>query len=159
MADFLNPRPKTIPELIERRSIPEPNSGCWIWEGPAWSGRGGRFYGCASFQGRDRLAHRVSFEAFKGPITDGLFVCHRCDNTLCVNPDHLFLGTNRDNMQDMVRKGRHVSVVIYALTPQQRASLSGECFRRTINALAAEYGVSPSTIARFRRSMRAAKAA
>jgi len=103
----LKPRPRTVAELIERTSIPEPNSGCWIWVAGVWRGRRGLLYGYASFQGRTRLAHRASYEAFKGPIPDGLCVCHACDNTLCVNPDHLWLGTQRDNMRDMTRKGRH----------------------------------------------------
>lgn len=102
----LKPRPRTVAELIERTSIPEPNSGCWIWVAGVWGGRRGMLYGYASFQGRTRLAHRASYEAFKGPIPDGLCVCHSCDNPLCVNPDHLWLGTHTDNRRDMIRKGR-----------------------------------------------------
>ena len=54
-------------------------------------------------------AHRYSWEIHKGPIPDGLFVLHRCDVPACVNPSHLFLGNNQENVDDMMNKGRHVS--------------------------------------------------
>lgn len=80
---------------------PEPNSGCWLWT----AGLGGSGYGALRY-GTPTRAHRVSYMVFVGPITDGLFVCHRCDTPLCVNPDHLFLGTAKDNAVDAMRKGR-----------------------------------------------------
>lgn len=87
---------------FERRSFPEPNSGCWLWEG-AVSSQG---YGRMTFNGKNRNAHRVLWIVTHGEPPDGQLVCHKCDVRVCVNPDHLFLGTNQDNMIDMVRKGR-----------------------------------------------------
>ena len=66
-------------------------------------------YGCVNVNGKMKKAHRVAWEAVHGPIPKGLFVCHRCDNPACVNVEHLFLGTNADNMRDCKEKGRIAS--------------------------------------------------
>jgi hypothetical protein len=76
--------------------------GCWLWIGTTTADGYGR---CGFGRGR-RMAHRFSWELRNGPIKDGLLVLHRCDNPPCVRPSHLFLGTDADNSDDMIRKGR-----------------------------------------------------
>jgi hypothetical protein len=84
---------------------PEPNTGCWIWGGSINGYGYGRIYGKHE---PIKLAHRISYTIFNGPIND-LSVLHKCDVRCCVNPDHLFLGTQRDNVHDMISKGRKVT--------------------------------------------------
>lgn len=81
---------------------PDPRSGCLLWLGAVGSNGYGRFY----YQGRIMHAHRAAYAMAHGEIPKGLHVLHRCDRPLCVKPDHLFLGTNADNIADKVAKGR-----------------------------------------------------
>lgn len=78
------------------------SGGCWEWVGP----KNGRGYGQFYFEGRLTRAHRTSYRMHIGPIPDGMVVCHRCDNPSCVNPAHLFIGSQKDNVVDCVKKGR-----------------------------------------------------
>lgn len=78
--------------------------GCWIWA----AARTKTGYGTVGVgNGKTSQAHRVSWELCVGPIPDGMQVLHKCDNPPCVNPDHLFIGTNDDNMKDRKAKGRY----------------------------------------------------
>lgn len=81
----------------------EPSTECWIWT----AGKHDGVYGGFQFEVWT-YAHRASWMIHKGAIPDGLLICHKCDNPLCVNPDHLFLGTDQDNTLDCMSKGRYV---------------------------------------------------
>lgn len=88
--------------FIFNKSLPEPNSGCWIWLGEHRADG----YGESWAFGRREAAHRASFRIFHGPIPSDLMVRHKCDTRCCVNPDHLELGTQADNVRDCVERGR-----------------------------------------------------
>ena len=83
--------------------MPIPESGCWIWEGAC----GSDGYGHIRRNGKVCGAHRISYETFIDKIPEKMHVLHKCDIKLCINPHHLFLGTNSENQIDSVKKGRH----------------------------------------------------
>lgn len=96
--------------LIDRllAKVVKLSSGCWFFCGT----KNGAGYGTIGLGSREEgkgFAHRVSYELHNGPIPEGMVVCHSCDVKLCVNPEHLFLGTQYDNIKDMKSKGRGCS--------------------------------------------------
>lgn len=76
---------------------------CWLWLGDI----NGNGYGRLQYMNKRMLAHRVSYLLHYGKFNKNMYICHKCDNPKCVNPDHLFLGTQKDNMSDCSNKKRH----------------------------------------------------
>lgn len=120
---------------------------CWEWRGTLFSNGYGRF--------RGEGAHRVSFRLAHGHVPAGRYICHRCDNPKCVRPEHLFVGTPRDNVQDMIRKGRNAPPrmkgerngcaklsACHVEQIRQRYADGGTSYRK----LGAEFGVSNTAI-------------
>ena len=112
------------------------DNGCWEWQ----NGTHKFGHGKTSFRGEMLWTHRVAYEIYKGTIPEGAFVCHRCDNPPCGNPDHLFLGDRSINAKDMHAKGR--GYVPLKATPAN--------IRRIARML--ENGMSPEAIAESYKS-------
>lgn len=119
-------------------------SECWPWAASRFRNGYGQFKAEST-----TLAHRYAYELANGPIPEGKFVCHRCDNPACCNPHHLFLGSHTDNVRDSIRKGRFARG-----RRQPRAKLTVEAVRDIrarastagLEALADQYGVSKSLV-------------
>lgn len=153
----------TVAERLWRRVDKNGPNGCWVWLGSRAGPR--RDYGCIHIRDGKRWvsarAHRIAWELIYGSIPAGLFVCHRCDNGVCVNPGHLFLGTQTDNMRDAYEKGRLHPPVISGkrmslacakkLTPTRvrdiRSMLGGA---KSQASIAKQFGVAPMMISRIK---------
>jgi hypothetical protein len=132
----------------DSKFIPEPMSGCWLWDGCVIAGG----YGQVAFENKPQSAHRVFWKLYRGEIPPGACILHTCDVRCCVNPDHLFLGTNKDNSEDMVLKNRQNKG---EARPQAKLSDGKVRFilmsTASISFLAERFGVSWSTIVRVRQ--------
>ncbi len=121
---------------------------CWIWTGSATKDG----YGVMGVGRKQFRVHRLAYEEFNGPIPPGFLVCHRCDVPLCVNPDHLFIGTPQDNTADMIAKQRKRAATVdthplYKIRPEDRDAIrqlraNGE----KLPDIAGRYGVVFQTI-------------
>ena len=126
---------------------------CWVWTGSMLKSG----YGRMRFNGPSRRAHRISYELYRSRIPEGLNVLHTCDNPTCVNPEHLFLGTDVDNNKDRDTKGRTAHQKGEAsgaskLTEQDIRAIKQDTRRHLV--VAREYGVVPSLIGMIRRGLR-----
>ncbi|KKM73354.1 hypothetical protein LCGC14_1411270 [marine sediment metagenome] len=140
----------TLKQLInfnDKISLWPNQSGCLEWTASVTE----KGYGNFHVSGKTVRAHRIMYELFNGPIPAGLVVRHNCHNRLCVNLDHLLLGTQKENIHDSIRAGRHPMPNARKLTPNQvleirrRAIGSGHYKAFTVK-LGAEYGISHQTI-------------
>lgn len=113
----------TVMERVEAGSIPEPNSGCWLWLGRAYESQRAHAYGVFSLGNKRTSVHRAAYEATHGPIPKGMVCRHTCDNASCVNPDHLLVGTQADNVRDMWERNRAHQQIDPSIG--QRAAVNG----------------------------------
>lgn len=132
---------------FDEKWMPEPNSGCWLWL--AALNKNG--YGAILATARSSLASRASWALHRGPIPTGLHVLHKCDVRCCVNPDHLFLGTQADNLADMDRKGRRKSGSLRGDRHHQAKLKTDDVLKireagGSPTVVAQSYGVSRTTI-------------
>jgi hypothetical protein len=133
-------------ERFDQKWTPEPFSGCHLWTACGAAGQYGRI--------GKRLAHRVSWEFKHGPIPSGIKVLHKCDVPPCVNPDHLFLGTQRENIRDCIGKGRFksncgVNNPRAILTPEQVLLIRNSSDPGKI--LAKRFGIGQTAVSRIKR--------
>ena len=99
---YLNRQKDEIKRFLNKIDILQDIKQCWNWKASLGNGR----YGQHNFQGKQWRSHRFAWFITFGSLPRNLFVLHKCDNTICCNPFHLFLGTAKDNTQDMLKKGR-----------------------------------------------------
>ena len=141
------PIKKEFDERFDAKCEPIPVTGCIIWLGYVGHSGYGKFF----FNGKLERAHRVAWIKAYGVIPDGMSVLHRCDIPSCVNPNHLFLGTQKDNMRDMCKKNRGLTGED---APQAKLS-NNDVIKiikdhRGVTFVARDYGVAPSTISSIR---------
>jgi len=139
---------RTVQQRLDDGSIVEANTGCRLWIKCGKS----TGYGFIVVNGKNRYAHRVSYELAFGPIAKGLFVCHKCDTPSCIEPSHLFIGTAKENSDDSVKKFRNPFGEKNGnshLTEQQVISIRADDRHPAI--LSRSYSVSRRTIELIKR--------
>lgn len=140
---------KPLIEYVNERLI-QGAGGCMEWTGHTCTSG----YGIVGRRGKLCRVHRVVWEVLRGPIPGGLCVCHACDNRRCANVEHLFLGTNADNVADKVRKGRQHRPIG---TRNPKARLTHDQVRtiradsRVQQVIADEYGIQQTLVSKIKR--------
>lgn len=143
-----------IGERLYSRIKKNPHSECWEWQGSTRRGYGRLIVGSRKDgTRRNESAHRLSYLFSIGSIPDGMEVCHKCDNPLCINPAHLFVGTKKENAADRDRKGRNI---VFTGEEQPRSKLTKKMVKdarwervfqgTSFQKLADKYGVSKKTM-------------
>jgi hypothetical protein len=152
IGQFTDDSTASVQERFERQFSAVPEAGCWIWTGASKNQFGHGAFKLGARKTRVLFAHRVAWELYVGPIPAGRCVLHRCDTPSCVNPHHLFLGTKRDNAEDMVRKGRQCkgSAHVAAKIDERVAALIKRARDTSTAALAAMFGISRQSVADIR---------
>lgn len=146
---YHNRHGRTVAERLANRSVRDAN-GCLIWQGAKLPFG----HGTLQYNNIKTKAHRVAWELANGPIPAGKIICHRCDVPSCINVDHLFLGTQADNIADMMRKGRGVAPNgekngKARLTAAQVDAIVADP-RRQID-IAKDYGIKQPQVSRIKR--------
>ena len=140
----------TLEERFFSKTTPEPNTGCLLWTGSTTDKGYGRFH--RGRRNEVRKAPRVAWEISHGQIPEGLHVLHRCDTPPCVEVRHLFLGTNSQNMLDMLRKGRQARGEQFSHAKlTEEAVIAIRASNRSQRDMAIQFGVSTSLISLVRR--------
>jgi hypothetical protein len=147
---MVNPTKVIDDKFFEDRSVVDPVTECVEWTRRV-SVNG---YGTLKYKQKQYMAHRFMWEFKFGPIPDGKIICHKCDNRKCINPDHLFIGTTQDNVDDKMAKGRFVPCPgersgTSKLTEAQIVAIRADT--RPQYVIAKEYGVCRSNISVIKR--------
>jgi hypothetical protein len=136
-------RSRSVEDVLSNYKVVD---GCWEWQGTLLIYE---FYGVACFEGKRYRAHRLSYVHHVGEIPDGKIICHHCDNPKCINPEHLYAGSHKDNTRDMYERGRQnapkgIDRPNVKLTEDQVIKIRGD--ERNHKLIAIQYEIAASTV-------------